>query len=171
MPKANLDSLSGPYPEVAAKTYAVFSQTSVSDAMILANASDFAHESDPGAPHRGNVEISTTGSELRNQAYHQACTTREHSEQQLLSGASFEELLRDLQREDEEHEQVSLFQKGVHRLSPVLNGVNSMLSLANPISSIEPSASSALAIVQIVTNVSAQYTCETDTLVLSYAKA
>jgi hypothetical protein len=141
----------------------------------VANTPVLSEQSNRDEACRSGIRDFVVGNDMWNNAFRRACECRSAEEREKLAQTTdIRDLFESLQKEDKEHEEASLFQRGVNMVGPVLNRLNFLLNLADPVSSIEPSASSALAIVKMVTAVSVPsttlaYLCEMVTTLLIYA--
>lgn len=104
--------------------------------------------------HQGADKLVIKGDDAWNRAFRQACATRDAQDRAALAQTDdICEMFTELERKSMEHKQASCFQRGARSLGSVLNGLNFLLSLSDPVSNIEPCTSSALAIVKAVTSV------------------
>lgn len=59
-------------------------------------------------------------------------------------------LFQELSRSNDEHQDSSYLRRGLQMVGPLFKGISVMLTVADPVASIEPSAASAVAIVKLV---------------------
>ncbi|KAI7547328.1 hypothetical protein KC331_g5078 [Hortaea werneckii] len=106
-----------------------------------------------GADFHG-ASTSGNGDDTRNKAFQQALKGRTDQEREKFGRAThIADVFERLQTEHSRSVDESVFRKGLSRTEPVLRKLDFTLDRLDPVISIEPSVSAALAIVQMVTKV------------------
>jgi hypothetical protein len=97
----------------------------------------------------------TSEKDIRSLAFREACSKRSQDESaQLAENVCMRYLLAQLSETDAVHREESWFRQGIRALRPLAKGLDHIVNTANPVTSFEPAAASALAIVKSVTTVS-----------------
>ncbi|KAI7152975.1 hypothetical protein KC349_g8663 [Hortaea werneckii] len=111
--------------------------------------------SPPSETQRGDDACTfVNGDDIWSNAFRKACEGRSPQEKEKLAKTRHpDDLFARLQEEHKRKADDSVLQKGFSRIEPVLRRLNFTLDVLEPISNIEPCASSALAIVRMVATV------------------
>ncbi|KAI7339920.1 hypothetical protein KC315_g994 [Hortaea werneckii] len=105
-------------------------------------------------PHGDDACTFVNGDDIWNNAFRKACEGRSPQEKEKLAQTRHpDDLFERLQEEHKRKADDSVLQKGFSRIEPALRRLNFTLDVLEPISNIEPCASSALAIVRMVATV------------------
>jgi hypothetical protein len=104
-----------------------------------------------------SLDVDTTiddWTDIWSMAYHEAITSFSIDLQKvILQGKNFEELLQKLQDADDTHKEQSIFRRGLDNLKGPLDKCKLVLDFTEPFLSMEPTAKTAVGVVQSVTTV------------------